>query len=189
MADDAALARERLRLCESQDRAMYDDVVRKDVYRATEQELSGRRVLDAGANIGMFSLLALSKGARSVVAVEPNPQTFARLLENVRGLPVTALALAVLGHGQPAGRLSGFSEACSVVPGAGEVEGRTLGSLLSLFPGGDDDLEDLRVELLGRTPRAQVLPAERGLDVGDAAGESFLAEGRGRGEDGLPGPE
>jgi FkbM family methyltransferase len=40
-------------------------------------------VLDAGANIGCFSILA-SKIASKIIAVEPNPDTFRHLLVNLR---------------------------------------------------------------------------------------------------------
>ena len=43
----------------------------------------GDVVLDAGANIGCFSVLA-SRRARKVLAVEPNPDTFKLLVQNLR---------------------------------------------------------------------------------------------------------
>jgi len=50
--------------------------------------------LDAGANIGSFSVLAASKGSR-VVAVEPHPENVALLQENVNGRNVEVVAAAV----------------------------------------------------------------------------------------------
>lgn len=50
--------------------------------------------LDAGANIGSFSLLAAARGA-SVVAVEPHPENVALLMENVDGRNVEVIANAV----------------------------------------------------------------------------------------------
>jgi FkbM family methyltransferase len=54
--------------------------------------------LDAGANIGSFSVLAASKGAR-VVAVEPHPENVAMLKQNVSGRSVEVIeaAVAVMG--------------------------------------------------------------------------------------------
>jgi tRNA G37 N-methylase Trm5 len=40
-------------------------------------------VVDAGANIGIFTLLAAKK-ARTVIAIEPDPENFEYLKENVR---------------------------------------------------------------------------------------------------------
>jgi len=40
-------------------------------------------VIDAGANMGVFSLLAAKKGAQKVFAFEPNPHTYQILRENV----------------------------------------------------------------------------------------------------------
>jgi len=51
--------------------------------------------LDLGANVGAATRLLLSKGAEWVWAIEPDPTTFALLEQNVAGLPVTALMVAV----------------------------------------------------------------------------------------------
>jgi len=42
-------------------------------------------VVDVGANIGYFALVALSQCRADVVAIEPHPETFSLLGENVRG--------------------------------------------------------------------------------------------------------
>ena len=141
-SQDLHAARLALDRIKRQDPPTYKDLVADDIYRATGEELSGRRVLDLGANVGMFALLALSKGARSVVAVEPDPCNFARLVENVRGFPVVPLNVAALGPSQRTGVIRGFSSSCSIVAsGAGVVvEGRALRALLSLFPEDDGDL-------------------------------------------------
>jgi len=41
-------------------------------------------VVDAGANVGSFTLFAIAHGARQILAVEPNPETYDLLLENIR---------------------------------------------------------------------------------------------------------
>lgn len=45
--------------------------------------LQGNFAFDAGANIGIFSLLAFNQGA-TVVAFEPSVDTFRRLNTNIR---------------------------------------------------------------------------------------------------------
>jgi len=50
--------------------------------------------LDAGANIGSFSVLAASKGA-TVVALEPHPENVALLKRNVSGRSVEVIEAAV----------------------------------------------------------------------------------------------
>lgn len=50
--------------------------------------------LDAGANIGSFSVLAASKGA-TVVALEPHPENVALLKQNVSGRSVEVIEAAV----------------------------------------------------------------------------------------------
>ncbi len=55
----------------------------------------GQRVVDAGANIGAFAVLAARSGA-VVTAFEPQPQTFAALERNVAALNVTCVRAALV---------------------------------------------------------------------------------------------
>jgi FkbM family methyltransferase len=58
----------------------------------------GWHVLDIGANIGAWSLLAARRGAR-VTAVEPHPETVDYLRRNTDRAPVTVLQAAVMPTG------------------------------------------------------------------------------------------
>lgn len=76
----------------------------------------GQTVIDVGANVGLYALLAAARGAGRVVAVEPNPYSFAVLTRNVgvnRLEPVVVPVYAALSNqnGLVALQLSG--------PGAG----------------------------------------------------------------------
>jgi FkbM family methyltransferase len=62
----------------------------------------GDSVVDVGANIGLFSLLAVYRGAGVVTAFEPHPQTARWLAENTAGLPVTVRQAAVIAAGATA---------------------------------------------------------------------------------------
>ena len=63
----------------------------------------GDEVLDIGANIGAFSRRALEQGARFVTAVEPHPENYKALKENLTGFPARAVQAAVVGHNVPGG--------------------------------------------------------------------------------------
>jgi FkbM family methyltransferase len=55
----------------------------KDIYEPSGHEIrKGDIVLDCGANIGIFTRTALSRGASLVVAIEPSPQTLNALRRN-----------------------------------------------------------------------------------------------------------
>lgn len=58
---------------------------------------AGDIVVDVGANIGAFSLLASREGAELVYAVEPEPENYALLCENVRALSVIPYQAALVG--------------------------------------------------------------------------------------------
>ncbi len=55
----------------------------------------GDRVIDIGANIGFTAIECLNFGASSVVAVEPVPALFERLLKNTRGRSIFPLSVAI----------------------------------------------------------------------------------------------
>jgi len=59
----------------------------------------GWRVVDIGANVGVFAMLAANRGAR-VVAYEPNPDTFGRLLANTAKWRVECHHAAVVGKSE-----------------------------------------------------------------------------------------
>jgi FkbM family methyltransferase len=65
---------------------------------------SGWRVVDVGANIGVFSLWAERLGAE-VTAFEPEPRTFASLLTNVAGKRIAPKQAALAARAVPAVRL------------------------------------------------------------------------------------
>lgn len=76
------------------DRLIVDEVVNRIPFPPSR---AGDTILDFGAHIGSFSILAARAGAR-VLAFEPDPSNFALLEENVRPYPaVQAVPLAVAG--------------------------------------------------------------------------------------------
>jgi FkbM family methyltransferase len=82
---------------------LYAEVIVQDIYRFRPfvAARTTMDVLDIGANNGMFSVMAsvLCPGARKV-AVEPHPETYARLVQNVAFLGVRPFQVA-LGNGSP----------------------------------------------------------------------------------------
>lgn len=72
-------------------------IILRDQYDAGD--LRGRTVVDAGANLGVFSLYALALGAKKIYAFEAVKETFALLKANLAlnkaGRPVKAVNLAL----------------------------------------------------------------------------------------------
>jgi FkbM family methyltransferase len=64
----------------------------------------GERVIDVGANVGLFAVLAASRGA-VVEAYEPHPETFAYLVENAASWDVRCHRAAVVGRRPESGRV------------------------------------------------------------------------------------
>jgi FkbM family methyltransferase len=67
-----------------QDANMHREVIESNQYNLTKEELTGRSVIDVGANIGAFSLLAASLGAKKVIGIEPVTKTFNIFQSNVK---------------------------------------------------------------------------------------------------------
>ena len=69
---------------EEQDQLIYSEVITGNHYRVNEKTMKDRNVIDIGANVGMFSLLASSLGAKKVVGVEPSVRSHHKFLENIK---------------------------------------------------------------------------------------------------------
>ena len=67
-----------------QDANMHREVIESNQYNLTKEELTGRSVIDVGANIGAFSLLAASLGSKKVIGIEPVTKTFNLFQSNVK---------------------------------------------------------------------------------------------------------
>lgn len=71
-----------------QDPHTYLELFIDNSYRVTDQDIMGKTVIDIGANIGLFSLLCLEKGAKEIIAVEAQPKIYnLYLLDNIENYP------------------------------------------------------------------------------------------------------
>lgn len=61
---------------------VFNEVIENNAYKA-DDNLLNKNILDVGANIGCYSLLASYYGAKKVVAVEPVADTFNFLVKNI----------------------------------------------------------------------------------------------------------
>lgn len=119
------------------DQSVIDEIWIEDVYRTRGLDKSGWQdigrgpIIDAGANIGAFSLLCLSYHARQVIAIEPSPANLAILSANVGAKDKVQLRTAALtGDGRPV-KLSGEGGGTRLDDaGLVEVESITLASIL-----------------------------------------------------------
>ncbi|WP_143423081.1 FkbM family methyltransferase [Halarsenatibacter silvermanii] len=59
-------------------------MLNKYIPQNSNNMLEGSKILDVGANIGEFSLVALDNGAQKVIAIEPDPLIYYALKENLK---------------------------------------------------------------------------------------------------------
>jgi FkbM family methyltransferase len=98
--------------------SVFDEVIKRNAYRVTDEDFRGKNIIDVGANNGLFSLWAREKGAEKIISVEPNPATYQILAQNAAGLNITTLERAI-------GKKDG--EHVQVIRRSefGEIDGRT----------------------------------------------------------------
>lgn len=72
------------------DKGLFEDIIETGFFRAGLEptDLVGKQVLDLGAHIGVFSLLAVALAAKSVFSVEMNPDNYAHLVSFTKDIPI-----------------------------------------------------------------------------------------------------
>ena len=121
----------------------------EDTYRVTPSKIVDGVVVDMGANVGVFTLMAAKLGARRVIACEPNADNYRRLLGNLALNPAIAGCVEpkhVAVHGSSGTVLiDGAWGAARVGPQGDEVASISLAELLDGIP----DVAFLKVDVEG----------------------------------------
>jgi len=63
---------------------LIKDIILHDQYNLQESSIKNKIVVDAGANVGLFSIYAAVLGAKKVYAFEPVKETYDILVENIK---------------------------------------------------------------------------------------------------------
>lgn len=135
-------------ICESGKEAteIFNEVVRDNIYQIYPENIKGRCVIDIGANIGTFSMLAANYGAAKVVAVEPVSSTYNTLLNNLSKAKVDNVVVpqkAVVLNEEGKKISIGLNDKCGHNSlyksgnGQEEVSSVTLKNLLNMVDGDD----------------------------------------------------
>jgi FkbM family methyltransferase len=123
---------------EEQHPEIYGEVINDNCYDIKPDDFAtGMAVIDIGANIGSFSMLAAYMGAETVIAVEPIGDTYQQLTNNVKrsGLNITTKRNLVTDkkgvvHKISLNENSGHNSMYTVSERYEEVESTTLDDLL-----------------------------------------------------------
>jgi FkbM family methyltransferase len=62
---------------------LFFEIVRANIYNVSKETAKNKVIVDAGANIGLFSIYAAKMGAKRVYAFEPVAETFNQLKKNI----------------------------------------------------------------------------------------------------------
>jgi len=80
-------------------RTFHEEIWEKNEYFRHGLEIKqGDVVLDCGASIGIFSLLAVSKGAKKVISIEADPNVYQYLVKNTKKNKKITTANAFVNH-------------------------------------------------------------------------------------------
>jgi len=109
---------------------VFSEVFFKELYTGSGQKLlSGDTVIDIGANIGCFSLLAAQKVGPSgrVFAIEPDPETYKQLVANIKRNNAVNITPCRLAIGETNGEATIFRHVNSLYSSLhSEVDGRAI---------------------------------------------------------------
>lgn len=125
------------------DARLYTTLIEQNEYALIDIDVYGKNVIDIGANIGMFTALALEHGAKKVVAVEPLPTNTAELLKLYGHEPrVVVIQKAVTDKESQRVRMTNEGAVSKLVSGQAfvDVASTTLLSLLKNLPEDDTNL-------------------------------------------------
>lgn len=88
--------------------SLFDEVIAKNTYKLTQEQVHNTAVIDIGANQGMFSILAASLGAPEVLACEPVSAICELLRHNVNktGLDKVVQVVQAAVGGKPSGPMT-----------------------------------------------------------------------------------
>jgi FkbM family methyltransferase len=124
-----------------QNSEMYGEFFERNCMEIVPKHVAGKRVLDIGANRGMFALFCRSLGSKEVLAVEPDHSNFRFLSENVAGYGITPLNCAATDSRTTFVRMVDNDSLAKAVPDLeGTIPAMPLSQLLSWFPKDDNDL-------------------------------------------------
>jgi FkbM family methyltransferase len=142
---------------------MYEEFFVRNCMEILPKHVSGKRVLDIGANLGMFSIFCRSLGSKEVLAVEPEPANFKALFYNVSGYGITPLNCAATDSRTVAVRMWDKDSLAKAIPDTkGAILAMSLGQLLAWFPENDDDVV-LKIDTEGS--EYDILLDARGADI------------------------
>jgi len=88
---------------------LLKQIILQNQYCLTKENVEGKIIIDAGANVGVFSMCAAALGAKKVYAFEPVRQTFGILQQNVASNGFEGIILPVnTGLGDETGKTTLF---------------------------------------------------------------------------------
>jgi FkbM family methyltransferase len=111
-------------------------------------DVIGKDVIDLGANVGMFCALCHAVGAKSIFAIEFNPENFVMLQENMSRMNVSCLRRAAFDGVKRKVQVSGSGVTSKIGESGPSVEALSLDDILVASGFHGDDLV-LKVDVEG----------------------------------------
>jgi FkbM family methyltransferase len=152
-----------------QDPFIYEEIFLVNAYDAHEIEIRDAIVVDIGANIGAFSLLAQEYGAKKVIALEPEKANFDRLTANISKYQANRIKPVMVAVGSEQGKIvyvegsGGLARTVSTPTGSLGVLTETLPSIFKDIDKKDHvvlkiDCEGAEYDILNEDAIKDILP-------------------------------
>jgi len=135
---------------EQHDPTLFKDMILSEYEQVAfkKEDVKDKQVIDLGANIGMFSSLCHVSGAKSIFAVEFNPENFAMLQENTSRMNVTCFRRAAFDGVKREVQVTGSGVTSKVGDSGSPIEALSLDDILVASGFQGDDLV-LKVDIEG----------------------------------------
>ena len=130
-----------------QDEFVYDEIFEWNVYQIFSVDIYNQNVLNIGGHYGMFDILCSTYNPKQMIAVEANPNNFAKLLFNTKHLRnFKAINAAVTTKTGDLLTISNEGGRSKLNEGNITVSTISFEDIVSLFPNNEDILLKMDIE-------------------------------------------
>jgi len=125
------------------DHEIYKEIYEENCYAIEKGDLEGKEVLDIGAHYGFFAMKCLQDKSKRVISVEPNPNSYQNLVDNLKEHKECRTINAAVHWDKDANigisnDEEDWTNSIYKLEGSSPIQTTTIEKLLDYFPGNND---------------------------------------------------